>query len=148
MKIFLLKSGLLIALLLAGSFRALALDGVVVIANSSVATDNLSADELKDIYTGKTTYWPDGQSIKIAVLDDQITDKTDAALEEVSGMTSTSQFKTFWQRMVFSGRGQQPKYANDAAALVAYVASTKGAIAIVLADADVKGVKTIEINQD
>ena len=56
-----------------------------------------------------------------------------------------SQFKTFWQRMVFSGRGQQPKKADDAASLVALVASTKGAIALVPADADLKGVKKIEV---
>ena len=56
-----------------------------------------------------------------------------------------SHFKTFWQRMVFSGRGQMPKEIGDTAALVAYVASTKGAIAIVLADADLKGVKTLKV---
>ena len=130
--------------LLAGALQATAFDGVVIIANKDVPVDGISAAALTDIYTGKTTYWPDGQSVKFAVLDDQITDKTDAALAEVSGMDA-SHFKTFWQRMVFSGRGQQPKNANDAAALVAYVASTKGAIAIVLADSDLKGVKIIEV---
>ena len=68
----------------------------------------------------------------------------DTALNEVSGMDA-SHFKTFWQRMVFSGRGQMPKEIGDTAALVAYVASTKGAIAIVLADADLKGVKTLKV---
>jgi ABC-type phosphate transport system substrate-binding protein len=131
--------------LLAGALQATAFDGVVIIANKSVPVDGISVAALKGIYTGKTTYWPDGQSVKLAVLDDQITDKTDAALEEVSGMASTSYFKTFWQRMVFSGRGQQPKSANDTITLVAYVASTRGAIAIVLADADLKGVKIIEV---
>ena len=144
MKSIFLKIGLACAVLLAGALPAAALDGVMVIANKNVAADSISAAALKDIYTGKTTYWPDGQSVKLAVLDDQITDKTDAALAEVSGMDA-SHFKTFWQRMVFSGRGQQPKNANNAAALVAYVASTKGAIAIVLANADLKGVKIIEI---
>lgn len=132
-------------MLLVGALQATAFDGVVIIANKGVPVDGISAAALKDIYTGKTTYWPDGQSVKLAVLDDQITDKTDVALAEVSGMDSTSHFKTFWQRMVFSGRGQQPKNENDAITLVAYVASTKGAIAIVLADADLKGVKIIEV---
>jgi ABC-type phosphate transport system substrate-binding protein len=140
-----LKMGLACVLLLAGALQAVALDGVVVIVNKSVAVDSISAAELKDVYIGRTTYWPDGQSVKLAILDDQITDKTDAALEEVSGMDSTSQFKTFWQRMVFSGRGQMPKEIGDTVSLVAYVASTKGAIAIVLADADLKGVKKLEI---
>jgi ABC-type phosphate transport system substrate-binding protein len=144
MKSIFLKIGLVCVVLLAGVLQAAALDGVVVIANKTVPADSVSAAELKDIYTGRTTYWMDGQSVKLAVLDDQITDQTDAALEEVSGM-DTSHFKTFWQRMVFSGRGQQPQKFGDTAALVAYVAATKGAIAIVLADADLNGVKKLEV---
>jgi len=82
--------------------------------------------------------------VKLAVLDDQIGDRTDAALEEFSGMDA-SHFKTFWQRMVFSGRGQQPQKFGDTASLVAYVAATKGAIAIVMSDANLKSVKKLEI---
>jgi len=140
MKSFSLKLGLLCLVLGASSFRALALDGAVVIANSSVAADSLSADALKDIYTAKTKYWDGGQAIIIAVLPD----KTDAALQQASGMEASA-FKTFWQRLAFSGRGSEPKKADDATALVALVASTKGAIAIVPADAVLTGVKKIEI---
>jgi ABC-type phosphate transport system substrate-binding protein len=144
MKSFFLKTGLLTALLVTGlSFSAFALDGAVVIANSSVAADNLSADELKDIYTAKTKYWDDGQAIIIVMLPDT----TDVALQQASGMDG-SQFKTFWQRLMFSGRGSEPKKADDAAALVALVASTKGAIALAPTDAKLKGVKIIEVNQD
>jgi ABC-type phosphate transport system substrate-binding protein len=144
MKKIFLKIGLVCTLLLAGAFQALALDGVVVIVNQSVPMDSISVAALKDIYMGRTTYWADGQSVKLAILDDQITDKTDAAFEEISGMDA-KHFKTFWQRMVFSGRGQMPKEIGDTVSLVAYVASTKGAIAIVLADADLKGVKKLEV---
>ena len=140
MKTISLKIGLVCAALFVGLLPAVALEGAVVIANEGVAAGSLSADALKDIYTGKTTYWAGGQSIVIVVL----ADKTDAALKEASGMDG-SQFKTFWQRLAFSGRGKQPQKADDTAALVAMVASTKGAIALVPADADLKGVKKIEI---
>jgi ABC-type phosphate transport system substrate-binding protein len=141
MKSKLIRFGLLCAVVLGlGALRAQALDGAVVIANSSVSVDSLGADALKDIYTGKTKYWDGGQAIIIAVMPD----KTDAALQQASGMDSSS-FKTFWQRLAFSGRGQEPKKADDAASLVALVASTKGAIAIVPADAAIAGVKKIDI---
>ena len=140
MKSSLLNVGLLAAVLVAGASRSFALDGAVVIANSSVAAASLSADGLKDIYTGKTKYWDGGQAIIIAVMPD----KTDAALQQACGM-DTSSFKTFWQRLTFSGRGQEPKKADDAASLVALVAATKGAIAIVPADAALTGVKSIEV---
>jgi ABC-type phosphate transport system substrate-binding protein len=140
MKSFLLKTGLLIALLVAGTFRAMAFDGAVVIANPDVAANTMSAGELKDIYTARTKYWDDGQAIIIVVLPDKI----DAALQQVSGMDG-SEFNTFWQRLTFSGRGSEPMKADDAAALVALVASTKGAIALVPTDVQLKGVKIIEI---
>ena len=140
MKSFVLKTGLFLMLLFAGALKAAALDGAVVIANAGVPADSLSADELKDIYTAKTKYWNNGQAIIIVVLPD----KTDAALQQASGMEA-GQFKTFWLRLAFSGRGSQPRKADDAVALVALVAATKGAIALVPADADLKGVKIIEI---
>ena len=140
MKSFLLKIGLGAALLATGTFSALGLEGAVVIANSDVAADSLSADALKDIYTAKTKYWGDGQAVIIIVLPG----KTDAALQQASGMEA-SQFRTFWLRLTFSGRGQQPRKANDVAALMALVASTKGAIALVPADTKLKDVKKIEI---
>ncbi|MFO1477548.1 MAG: hypothetical protein U1F98_12970 [Verrucomicrobiota bacterium] len=126
--------------LLAGALPAAALDGAVLIVNEGVPLTSISPAALKDIYTAKTTYWEGGQNIVLAVLED----KTDAALQEVSGMDA-GQFKTFWQRLVFSGRGKQPKKESDPAALVALVASTKGAIALVPADTELKGVKKLEI---
>jgi ABC-type phosphate transport system substrate-binding protein len=140
MKSLPVKLGLLYAILCISSFRALALDGAVLIANPGVATDSLTADALKDIYTGKTKYWDGGQAVVIAVLPD----KTDAALQQASGM-DTSTFKTFWQRLAFSGRGSEPKKAEDAAAIVALVASTKGAVALVPADTALNGVKKIDV---
>ena len=144
MKKIFLKIGLIGAVWLAGALPAAALDGVVVIVNNSVPVNSISAAALKDIYTGRTMYWQDGQRVGLAVLADESGGKTDAALEEVSGMDA-SHFKTFWQRMVFSGRGQEPERADDAAALVALVASNKGAIALVPADVKLNGVKTLEV---
>lgn len=140
MKSILLQLGLLVALLAVGSVRALALDDAVLIANPGVTLDRLSAAELKNIYTDRTKYWDDGQAIIIVVLPD----KTDVALQQACGMDG-SQFKTFWQRLAFSGRGSEPERVGDAAALVAFVAATKGAIALVPVATVLTGVKQIEI---
>jgi ABC-type phosphate transport system substrate-binding protein len=140
MKTISLKFGAICAVLFAAAVSpAIAIDGVVI-ANESVPVGALTTEALKNIYTGKTMYWEGGQSTVIVVL----SEKTDAALKEVSGMDG-SQFKTFWQRLAFSGRGQQPKKVDDATALVTLVASTKGAIALVPADTELKGVKKIEL---
>ena len=133
------KLSLFCAALIFSALQALALDGIVI-ANENVPAASLDAGALKDIYTGKTMYWEGGQAVVIIVAGD----KADAALEQASGMNASA-FKTFWQRLAFSGRGQQPKKAYDAASALALVASTKGAIAVVPGGTDLKGVKKIEI---
>ncbi len=139
MKKRIFKFALPVVALFVGALPAFALDGVII-ANENVPATSLTAAALKDIYTGKTMYWEGGQAITIVF----VVEKTDAALKDVCSMDSSG-FKTFWQRLVFSGRGQQPKKTDDAAAAVDLVASTKGAIAIVPADAATKGAKKIEV---
>jgi ABC-type phosphate transport system substrate-binding protein len=134
-----LKLAWVCVVLLGSAIDAIALDAVAI-ANPAVPAASLSADALKDIYTGKTKYWEGGQAIIIVVL----AGKGDSALQQACGMDA-SQFKTFWQRLAFSGRGQEPKKADDVAALVSMVASTKGAIALAPADVALNGVKKINI---
>jgi ABC-type phosphate transport system substrate-binding protein len=132
--------GLLVAALLSGMCQAAAIKGTIVIAHQDVPVNSLSSSAVKDVFTAKTTYWDGGQRIIIALIDSA----TDDALKEISGM-SASQFRIFWQRLTFSGRGQQPKKAASAAALVWLVASTKGAIALVPAGTHLDGVKPLHI---
>ena len=135
MKIRILIPALL--LLLCG--RVLALD-VVVVVNEGVAATQLTAAALKDVLTGKTMYWDGGAAVNIVLAGD----KADAALEQASGM-NPSAFKTHWQRLAFSGRGQPPKKAEDVEKALALVASTNGAIAILPAGTEAKGVKALAI---
>ena len=141
MKSTFLKIGLAWLLVLAFMLPAEALDGVVVIANKSVQVSGLSAEALKDIYTGKKAYWDNGETVVIIVVSGK---PEDAAISDISGMDA-GQFKTFWQRMVFSGRGQQPRRAYDTNSLVAMVAATKGAIAIVSTNTELKDVTTLQV---
>jgi ABC-type phosphate transport system substrate-binding protein len=139
MKTPLLRPALLLAAVTLLPFASLALDAVVV-ANESVPVTSLDAGALKDIYSGKTMYWDGGAAVVIVVAGDQ----ANAALEAASGM-NPSAFKTHWQRLGFSGRGQPPKKADDVNKALALVASTKGAIAVVPAGTEAKGVKKLEV---
>jgi len=133
------KTGLALGAMLLPGFTASALDGILI-ANESVSATTLKAGALKDIYSGKTMYWGGGQAIVIIV----VGDKTDTAIQEASGM-GVSQFKTHWQRLGFSGRGQPPKKMDDVEKAIALVSTTKGAIAIVPAGTEARGVKKIDI---
>lgn len=139
MKTRVLKMAALGLLLSVGVQFAGALDGVVV-SNESAPAASLTADELKNILTGKTKYWDGGDAIIIVYVDGQ----TDAVLKEACGMDGSG-FKTFWQRLAFSGRGSAPKKVDTVEEAVKTVASTKGAIAVVTADANTAGTKKIEV---
>ena len=118
----------------------LAQSGADVIANEGVKASALDKTALKDILVGKTAYWEGGQAVVIVVL----TEKTDAGLQDVTGMTA-SQFRTHWQRLAFSGRGKQPKEADTVEKLLSLVADNKGAVALVPAGTPLKGVKKLDM---
>jgi hypothetical protein len=130
-----------LAALAAAPFAARALDGVVV-ANESVPVASLDAAAFKDICTGKTMYWDGGAAVVIVVAGDQ----ANAALEAASGMNPGA-FKTHWQRLGFSSRGQPPKKSDATAKAIELVAGSKGAIAILPAGTGAKGVKILQIKQ-
>lgn len=111
-----------------------------VIVNEGVSVTSLDKSALKDVLLGKTMYWSGGQAVTIVI----ITDKTDADIQVLTGM-SASQFKTHWQRLTFSGRGQQPKSVDTIERLLSLVSSTKGAVAIAPSGTEIKGVKKLEI---
>lgn len=131
--------GLALGMVLSLATPASGLDGVII-ANDSVPVTQISASLVKDIYVGKTMYWADGQEIVLVVAGGA----TDATIQEASGMSST-QFRTHWQRLGFSGRGQPPKKAESVEKAIAIVRATKGAVAIVPSGTDAKGVKSLEV---
>jgi len=47
---------------------------------------------------------------------------------------SPGRWKTYWKRMVFTGKGLSPKSANSEAELIDLVARTKGAIGYISTD--------------
>jgi hypothetical protein len=133
------KSLFLAGAAIIGATRVMALDAVVV-ANEGAPVAELSADALKDMLTGKKMYWEGGAAVVIVLAGD----KADGALEAASGMNASA-FKTHWQRLAFSGRGQPPKKADSVDAAMTTVGSTKGAIAILPAGTEPRGAKKISI---
>lgn len=115
---------------------------VVVIVNPSVPETALSKKDLCNIYLGKKTSWSDGSKIKFVVLKG---DTHASFLKDYVGKTE-NQFKTFWKKQVFTGKGSPPKEFDSARAMIEYVAQTAGAIGYVPAGTDVSKVKTIIIN--
>jgi ABC-type phosphate transport system substrate-binding protein len=83
----------------------------VVSAKSPLAS--LNNEQVADIFLGKTSRFPDGSA---AVPIDQGEDSPvrERFYAQYAGK-SPAQVKAHWSKIIFTGRGQPPRQANDAA---------------------------------
>jgi len=115
---------------------------VVVVTNPAVPGDAVSASNLQKYYLGKSTSWSDGTSVKPAMLVGGPT--TDEFLKSYV-KKSSSQFKTFWKKAVFSGTGTPPEEFGSDADVIKYVAATPGAVGYVAEGSDTAGTKVLTV---
>ena len=113
-----------------------------VIANPSVKQSELSGEEIRGVFLVTKTSLSDGSRVEPVLLKGgpvhqtfvtQYLGKSDFALE------------TYYRSLVFTGKGLMPIALPSDAAVVAYVARTKGAVGYVSAAAIISGVKILDI---
>ena len=110
-----------------------AIDGIAMVVDKNNTIENLTKQQLSDIYTGKITNWKDvgGADQKIVVIGREAASGTRGAFEEILGIED------------------QCKYANElneTGAVIAKVSSTAGAIGYVSLDMIDDTVKAINID--
>lgn len=127
--------------LLQGSFAANAQDVVAVVSAKSPITA-LNAEQVADIFLGKTGRFPDGT---MAVPIDQL---EDSPLRErfYAAFTgkSPAQVKAHWSKIIFTGRGQPPRQAASGVEARKWIAENPNAIGYIdaaLVDASVRVIK-------
>lgn len=101
---------------------------VSVIVN---AANNAAADTsfIKKVYLGKAKSFSGGEKVKVFTLNDQagITEEFRAkALKK-----SNSQYKSYWSKLVFTGKGTPPKEMASEEEMIEMVAKTPNAIGFV-----------------
>lgn len=86
--------------------------GVVVIVSADSTIEQLNKGDVSDIFLAKKSSFPNGAS---AVPVDQAENSADRESfhEMVTGM-SGRQLKSYWSKLVFSGKGEPPKEVSDA----------------------------------
>jgi len=124
-------------------FAAAARAGEVkIIANPSVGSASVSADELKGIFLATKSSLADGSHVEPVI--EKAGPVHETFLKEFIGKTDTA-LETYYRSLVFTGKASMPKTTASDAEMVAYVAKTKGAIGYVSAGASTPGVKTLEV---
>jgi len=113
-----------------------------VIANTSVKTSEVSADELKGVFLATKTSLADGSHVEPVLLKSGATHE--AFLKAYLGKTDAA-LETYYRSLVFTGKGSMPKMLASDADVVEFVAKTKGAIGYISGNTSSTGVKTLEV---
>ncbi|KKO09161.1 hypothetical protein LCGC14_0034990 [marine sediment metagenome] len=99
---------------------------VLLVANSDVTTRRLNRDTARAIIAMRQRTWPDGQAVRVFVLDNNHPVHARFAKEQLS--VYPHQLQLAWDRMVFSGTGQAPDRVNNQLEMRERVANTPGAL--------------------
>ena len=116
--------------------------GLKVIANPSVSANSISADDLRDVFLEEKSALSDGS--RVAPVLAKGGPAHESFVKQYLGKTNDT-LQTYYRSLVFTGKGSMPKMLNSDAEMVSYIARTKGAIGYVSADANLEGVKTLEV---
>ena len=145
MRALLIHLGVVAALAaLAAPMRAVAAqDGVRVIVHPEAPTTALTRDHVSRLFLKKTRHWDGGIPVVPVDLSDR--SPTRVAFTRAVHRRSVELVRQFWEQQIFSGRSVPPPNKASDAEVVAYVRTTRGAIGYVSADADVRGVRVVEI---
>lgn len=135
------RLGPLLAVLWISAAGARAAD-LKVIANTSVKTSEISAEEIRGVFLVTKASLSDGSRVEPVLLRSGPVHQTFVKL--YLGKTDSA-LETYYRSRVFAGKGLMPIALPSEAAVVGYVAKTKGAVGYVSADASVPGVKTLDV---
>ena len=119
---------------------------VVIVAASNPAS-SIKRQELARLFLKKTGRWGDGRGVTPV---DQsagspVRNAFTRAVLAVEGMGQISAVQNFWLQQVYSGRSTPPPVKATDADVIAFVASTPGAIGYVGAAPSAGGVKVLTV---
>ncbi len=115
---------------------------VLIITNKNVVETTLSVADIKEIFLGKKVLWSDNTSINLVTLGDENIHKE--FLKTYISKTK-SQFRIYWQKMLFTGIGLAPKKMGSVEEMVNFVSSTGGAIGYIDIGSVTDAVNSIKI---
>lgn len=87
--------------------------------------DTLDKEDVKQIFLGKRTFWDQDRQITFVIFSKE--GIFNAFLKVYIGKTM-DQYKNYWKKQVFTGKGRMPKAFEQSSDLSAYIAETSGAI--------------------
>jgi ABC-type phosphate transport system substrate-binding protein len=133
-------SQLIIAALFTSLFVAKSWAEVVVVVHPSVSA-TASTKEISRVFLGKSKSLPGGYKVKPVSLSEG-----NSAREEFNEKVlkkSNSQLKSYWSKLIFTGKGQPPKELGSDADVIAKVSSDPGSIGYISKESVTDAVKVL-----
>lgn len=115
--------------ILALALSSFAEAGIVVVANPSVADNSLTAAQVSQLFMGRAKALPDGTAVTPLDLPEGSALRVQFA-DRVLGKTE-QQLRSYWTRIIFTGKGQPPRSLGSAAEVLRTVAANPGHIGYV-----------------
>ena len=115
---------------------------VLIVSNKTVGDTIMNRDDIKEIFLGKRVQWSDNSKIHIVTL--QNPGLHNAFLKEFI-KKSPKQYKNYWKKMVYTGKGKTPRKFGSVQDLLEYVAKTKGAIGYINKEVTAVNVNTVTV---
>jgi ABC-type phosphate transport system substrate-binding protein len=119
---------------------------LAIVVNRSNPVDNLSASELRAVFLGTRTHWPNGRRVTLVMRDTDDSER-EVILREVCGMNE-QQFRTHFVRGLYSGEIlSTPKNLSSVFGVRRFIFNVPGAIGYLrLSEVD-STVKTLRIDE-
>lgn len=121
-------------------FSSLVVAGPVVVVSQESAIDSLSQNQVRQIFNGQLRR-VSGISVKPLDLPNGSASR-DAFYQQVTGK-SAEQMKSYWARMIFTGRGMPPREVSSEREMVVLIASDQSYVGYVDETKVPAGVKVV-----
>ena len=136
------KTFLIVAMAYTCVASSLPMAEIKIVANPGITISEISHEDLNRIFLMTKTSLPGTSHVEPVLENEGSVHET--FLREYIGRTDAA-LMTYYRSLVFTGKVSIPKTFSSEAALIEYVAKTKGAIGYVSANANTSGVKTMTV---
>jgi len=119
---------------------------IEIIVNESVSLSKISYQQIKSIYLGQQSHWPNGNLIKLYKLPSD--HETHSLFVKNTLGLYPYQFNRRWQKLVFSGFALKPNEVSAELELLNAVASTPGAIGYIENKIIMEGVRYVVLFEE
>lgn len=141
-----LGSTVLVLILLAGAFGLLAQEtaGFKVVVNDANTTTEIERSRLAKMFLKKLKRWDN--DVTVEPVDQLERSPVREAFSEAVHKRSVSAIKSYWQRMIFSGREVPPQELASDGEVLAFVRSQPGGLGYVAEDTELgSGVRELRV---